>query len=669
MKIKFILTIIVLTSSISIGQSEIRMPSLFSDNMVLQQMSQVPVWGKGLPKEEITLVGSWGESTKTFVNEDSTWMVNIKTFKAGGPYSLTISNNESELQINNILLGEVWLCSGQSNMEMPLEGWPPGDIILDSENEIKNSANSNIRYFTVPREISFDEKDDCIGVWDVSTKETARNFSATAYFFGKKLNKELKIPVGLIHSSWGGTPAEAWTSRKYLEQLPEFDSTLNLIDSSIPASIELTKWLEKFPQIDMSKSSDKNIWNNLQFDDSKCSEYEFDHANWDVMNLPTQWENTELGEFDGVVWFRKIIELPKEWLNKELRLELGPIDDFDISYVNGKKVGAIEEEGNWQTKRIYTIPAELNNQKIFVVAIRVNDTRGGGGIYGRPEELKIVNVEDGAEIPINGLWHYLPVAEFRGMTYYVFGSDNVLYKSRPILPIEMSSNTPTLLYNGMISPLVPFKIKGVIWYQGESNTGNPKLYERLFPTLINNWREDFGAKLPFYFVQIAPYNYNETTQSEFLRDAQRKTLTLKNTGMVVTLDIGDINNIHPANKKDVGERLALWALAKDYDKEIVFSGPLYKSMEIVHNKIELQFDYCANGLELKTGNSQFQIAGVDKIFVSAEAQIVDNKVVVWSKNIKDPIAVRYAWENNSEATLFNIEGLPASSFRTDDWDE
>ncbi|MBK8946747.1 MAG: glycosyl hydrolase family 2 [Ignavibacteriae bacterium] len=647
--------------------AQIDLPSIFGSNMVFQQNSEAVIWGKGIPNSEILINASWGENVNCKVGDDSLWLTNIKTPNAGGPYELKISDGESNVELTNVLIGEVWLCSGQSNMEMPLEGWPPRDIIQNSESEIANSKNSNIRFFTVTKDISVKPKNDCVGEWVESNPNTSKTFSATAYFFGKKLNAELGIPIGLIHSSWGGTPVESWTNNEFLSDIPEFKETLKMINISVPAAIELNNWLQKFEILDMSKKEGDNIWSNLNFNDSECSKTNFDDSKWKLMKLPILWEQTDLGDFDGAVWFRKNVEIPDDWKNKELQIELGPIDDFDVTYINGELVGAIEKDGNYQTKRIYKISKSINNFDKISIAVRVNDTRGGGGIYGNSEELKIVNLENNSAISLSGDWKYLPVAEFKGMKYYVFGSNLDALNSRPNLPLQLNSNTPTLLYNAMIAPLVPFKIKGAIWYQGESNAGNAELYERLFPALIKNWRDSFNQNFPFYFTQIAPYNYGENTRSEFLRDAQRKTLSLENTGMAVTLDIGDTTNIHPANKKDVGQRLALWALAKDYGKDIVFSGPLYKTFSIKENKIEIEFDNIGSGLVIKDGKNQFLISGEDQKFVKANAIIENNKLIVWCDKVKNPVAIRYAWHNNAEATLFNIEGLPASSFRTDNW--
>lgn len=655
-------------STICLGQENFRLPAIISDNMVLQQNSEVPIWGFGNPNEIITISPEWTDETSVTVKNDSTWSVNLRTPSAGGPYTINIIGKNQRIELENILIGEVWLCSGQSNMEMPLEGWPPTDLIDNSAQVIANSENDNIRFFTVVKDISVIEQSDCKGNWTASNPKTSTSFSATAYFFGKKLYDELKIPIGLIHSSWGGTPAEAWTSKEFLIDLGEYDSVFSNIALSIPQSKKLEKWLDQFPQLNLTGKTTENMWKNLDFDDKECSSIEFEHKNWDTMTLPVKWEQSELGEFDGAVWFRKTIELEDEWLNQELRIELGPIDDFDLTFVNGVNVGGIEEDGNWKTPRKYNIEKSVNNHKNLVIAVRVNDSRGGGGIYGKPEEMKLVNITSKKELPLAGEWHYLPVAEFKGNNYFVFGSKDGVFRSRPKLPIAFSSNTPTLLYNAMIAPLVPFKLKGFIWYQGESNAGMPELYERLFPSMINNWRRDFGADLPFYFVQIAPYDYGEYTKSEFLRDAQRKTLMLDNTGMAVTLDIGNVNNIHPANKKDVGERLALWGLGKLYGKEnLVISGPLYKSMIIKGNKIEIEFEHTGTGLLLKNDGDQFMVAGADKNFKVAKSKIEGNKLLVWSDEISYPFAVRYAWDNKSEAVLFNKEGLPASSFRTDNW--
>ena len=667
-----ILLLLLILFSISNAQTEkknqIIMPSIFSDNMVLQQKSFVPIWGKAKPNSKVKIETTWKQSAQTKVNDDGSWNVKIKTPKAGGPYEIKIVFDDSSIVYKNVLIGEVWLCSGQSNMEMPLEGWPPRDTIYGSAQEIKNAENPKIRFFTVTRAISNKPEFNCEGTWVESNPETAARFSATAYFFGKKLYNELKVPIGLIHSSWGGTPIEAWTGGKYISQIEDYKKIVEQLDKSKDEISKLKEWLSSKPVIDVRTREEK--WKDLDFQDSMCQNIDFNDSNWKQMTLPTNWERAELGNFDGVVWFRKKIEIPESWINKELVLELGPIDDMDIAYVNGTKIGSYETEGFWQIDRIYTVPADLVKSKELTIAVRVIDTQGGGGIWGAKEKMKIYPKDSNEIISLAGIWNYLPVAEYSGGKFYVFGALNEEFYNRPKLSVDLSSNTPSALYNAMIAPLIPYKIKGVIWYQGESNTGNPELYKTTFPLMIKNWREDWGENFSFYFVQIAPYNYGEQTQSQKLREAQLKTLSVPKTGMAVTLDIGNPNNIHPGNKKDVGERLALWALAKDYNKKVVYSGPIYKSMKIIKDKIELTFDYADGGLILKeiNGENNFTIAGKDKIFKKAKVKIVGKKLIVTNPEIKNPAAVRYCWDNISEATLFNKAGLPASSFRTDNWE-
>ncbi len=650
------------------AQSQLELPSIFGDNMVLQQNSNSPLWGKANPGAKITISTNWNESVSTNVNDDSTWQVNLPTPKAGGPYRIKIESGDNIIYFKNVLIGEVWLCSGQSNMEMPMLGWPPQDPILNSEKEIENATHPEIRLFTVTRNVSFTPVNNVEGEWKECRPSTAADFSATAYFFGKKLHQELKVPIGLIHSSWGGTPAEAWTNKKHLSELDAYKDIVNKIENSAPQINKFNEWLDSLPKINMQNKSGEDIWKKLDFKDSNCSNTNFDDSDWKTFLLPLKWEQSDVGHFDGVVWFRKNISIPESWTGKSLQLELGPIDDFDATFVNGKRIGGIEEYGHWQTDRIYEIPADITTGQELLISVRVIDTGGGGGLWGDKEKMKLINKESGKSISLAGNWKFLPVAEYRGNSFYIFGEKGNKYYDRPQMAVDLTANTATALYNAMIAPLIPFQIRGAIWYQGESNAGRSIEYETLFPTMIRNWRNDWGYDFPFYFTQIAPYNYGHGTESQYLRDAQRKTLSLKNTGMAVTLDIGNNENIHPANKKDVGERLALWALANDYDKNIVFSGPLYKAMKITGSKIKLDFDFVGDGL-LLTDKSEtgFLIAGKNKKFTPAKVKLDGNSILVWSEKTEEPLAVRYAWSDTASATLFNKNSLPASSFRTDDW--
>jgi sialate O-acetylesterase len=652
-------------------QALFRVAPLFTDNMVFQQQSASPIWGRGTPGTSIKVEASWGTSATTTVASDSAWMLKVRTPKAGGPYEMSILHDDTSLDLKNVLVGEVWLCSGQSNMEMPLAGWPPADTVLNSAETIEHSNISNLRLFTVHRAFSAVPEISCDGAWVESSPSTSRDFSATAYFFGKKLYETLRVPIGLIHSSWGGTMIESWIGAKHLSQFSEYDTTLQKIQSCADGRQRIVNWLHQYPVIDMRSRKGEGRWTGLTFQDTECVNRSYDDSHWLEMNLPTYWERTSMGEFDGVVWFRKQVTIPADWVHKSLALELGPVDDIDISYVNGVRVGSHESEGAWQVKRVYDVPAEIIDSTVVQIAVRVIDFQGGGGIYGDAKSMLILLKGSTQSIPLAGDWKYVPVADYFNNSLYVFGPNGQQYETRPRLLIDLSANTLTALYNGMIAPLIPYSIRGVIWYQGEANTDEPKQYAKLFPLLIDSWRKDFSVgDFPFYYVQIAPWNYGLGTHSELLREAQTTTLDVKKTGMAVLLDVGNPNNIHPANKLAVGDRLARWALAKTYKKNVAYSGPIFKSAKKVKGGMELSFRFAEKGLVLIGGmrGNDFQIAGADRIFRSATVEVRGNKLYVSNPDIANPEAVRYAFSNTPEATLFNTDGLPAPSFRTDNWE-
>ena len=669
MKRTAILFLVVLVAPVLLAQqSTFRLAPLFSDGMVLQQKKAVPIWGKGTPGSSILVRASWKKESRTIVEPDGDWKLTIGTPSSGGPYELVIRHDDAELTLKNVLVGEVWLCSGQSNMEMPLEGWPP-DTILNPVEEIAHSGYPALRLFKTRRAYSASPEATVLGEWVECSPGTSPGFSATAYFFGRSLHEALKVPVGLILSSWGGTPVESWTSREYLSKVPGLDSTLQLIDATARAVGGLMSWLRKFPVIDMGTRTGSAKWQGLSLGDEECAGV-FDDSAWPLMKLPTLWERTGLGEFDGVVWFRREVTIPAAWLHKECVLELGPIDDMDIAYVNGQRVGGHEKEGEWKTVRTYAIPGSLLDTTAVRIAVRVVDHGGGGGIYGEPASMSIHPAGEDGRVSLAGEWRYLPVAEYRGDNLFVYGAKGGAFMGRPRLPMDFSAYSPTALYNAMIAPFVPFTLAGAIWYQGESNAREPAKYAHLFPLMIENWRDVFNSPaLPFYYAQIAPFDYGKETQSQFLREAQLRTLAVKNTGMAVTLDIGNVKNIHPANKQEVGLRLALWALAKNYGKAVVFSGPQYRSAKYFADRVEVSFEYAGKGLVLvgrEEGNG-FVIAGEDRVFRPARVQVRGSTMVVSHPDIRNPKAVRYAFTNTSQATLFNTSGLPCSSFRTDDW--
>lgn len=669
----YLIMLSLIISSINIAQTKIELPTFFSDNMVLQRNSDVNVWGKGKPNSNINIESNWGENASTIVKENSIWKTSIKTPDAGGPYNIKITDGIEEVILANILIGEVWLCSGQSNMEMPLSGWPPNDLIHNSEREISEANYPNIRLFTAARSLSVTELDDVNGSWKECTSQSVQYFSATAYFFGRELNKELNIPVGLIHSSWGGTPAEAWTEISYLKDVPGYEDFAQKLKDIVPKQKKSKKWLESHNTIEIADVDSPTEFVDIDFNDKICATSDFDDSAWNEMNLPTPWERTEVGDFDGVIWFRMNIDIPQVWLGKDMILELGPIDDIDATFINGEKVGGYETSGNWQTLRKYKISSELVKSGSNTIAVRVIDTQGGGGFSGSDDQLIIFSVEDPDDaISLTGGWKYLPVAEFVNNKFFLFGVENNTYSGRPDFTVTVNSHSPTLLYNAMIAPIAGYNMRGAIWYQGESNVGRADQYKVLFPRMIQSWRKVWGqGDFPFYFVQIAPYKYSDpdSPESGVLRESQLAALELKNTGVAVTLDIGMADNIHPSNKQEVGKRLAYWALANDYGKtDLVFSGPIFKSIEIVDDEIILSFDHVGGGLtSMNKPLVGFTIADKDSIFIEASAIIHENKVIVSSSKIKNPVAVRYAWKNVPEYSLYNKEGLPAPTFRTDDW--
>lgn len=437
-------------------------PSLFADNMVLQQNDTVAIWGwTTLTKEDVTVSGSWNNipvKSKAFQGK---WMVRLATPKAGGPYTVTIKGHE-EVTISNVLIGEVWLASGQSNME-----WNSTLGFDNASEEVANANYPNIRLFHIPKHQAETIQQDVPGEWKECSSQSMKTFSATAYFYARNLHQKLGVPVGIIHSSWGGTPAEVWVEESVVNEDPEL----------------------------------------------------------------------------------------------------------------------------------------VESQKVLV----------------------------------DNAWH---------------------------------SYKPGMMYNSMIAPLIPYTIAGAIWYQGESNRLAPHTYTKLFSKLIASWRKSWGYDFPFYYVQIAPFRYKEKDAGVLIREAQMKAMTTPHTGMVVVSDIGNIENIHPGNKQDVGKRLANWALAKTYNRDgIAYCGPIYKNYVVDGKTIVINFDYAESGLMAKGKDlTHFEVAGEDKVFVAAKAKIEGNSVKVWSKEVKKPVAVRFAWDNIAEPNLFNKEGLPASAFRTDNWE-
>lgn len=654
--ISLVITILLFSCQLQQPATNVEPAKLFTDHMVLQRELSVNIWGSADPNGILNIEFN-GQNHTTVSDQDGNWKVTLNPMDAGGPYEMKIVGKDT-ITLNDILIGEVWIGSGQSNMEMPVAGWGQ---VMNYEQEIAGANYPNIRLFHVYHAIGLQpEKSIPTDGWKVCTPENIPQFSSTEYFFGRDLFKELNVPIGLIHSSWGGTIIEAWMSSQALKDFPEYQKQIEQLKKISKRYEEKYKG-QKIESMfaAMMKERDKEInekERGMNDPVAKWSEVDIDMSQWKTMQLPDLWENQGLPGLDGIVWFRKEVELPKTWAGKDLTLHISAVDDIDSTFFNGVFIGT---HNVYNEPRVYSIPKNLVKTGKNVIAVKVRDDQGGGGIWADPKLLKI-SLNESKSISLVGEW------------YYRVGLD---YNELENLGINPNNpNYPTLLSNAMIEPLIPVAFRGVIWYQGESNAGAAYKYRSLFPALIEDWRQRWGeGDFPFLFVQLA--NYKEVKKQPEdddwaeLREAQLMTLSESNTGMAVTIDIGDAVDIHPKNKQEVGRRLALNALEIAYDKDVVFSGPIYKSMRIDGDKIELTFDHIADGLKISKGKvlKGFSITGADKQFKWAKAKIEGDKVVVWNPDIKEPIAVRYAWASNPVCNLANSADLPASPFRTDDW--
>ena len=659
----FIFSFFCYTLSFSQGMSvknSLKLNALFSDHMVLQQSANVSFWGACTPNETLSVKGSWGSKSTTIVDSKGYWKLDLETPEAGGPFTVEIQTKFHKKSLVDIMIGEVWLASGQSNMEMTLNGWPPNDIIDSSEEEIQKADYSDIRMFTVQKQLSLNPTRTFKGSWKVSSPETAGEFSASAYFFARRLHRTLKVPIGIIHSSWGGTSLEAWTSKEQVKKIGDFDRILNTITSVDPQK-EASDWFSKWKSIAVPVG-DKQ-WDQLVVYDSQFKQVDYDDSRWNQVYLPAQFDAINNEDFDGVMWFRKTVHILD--LRSDYTLEIEAIDDMDVIYVNGNKVGGFAGANYSNSKRAYKVSKRLLNKGANTIAIRAIDVGGPGTIKG---PMLLIS-DSGSKISLTGYWSYRMAAEIHKGKLYLYGTGQLNLNDKAAI-FKVNPKLPTVLFNAMIYPLIPYTIKGAIWYQGEENVGRAEQYKQLFPAMISDWRERWNYDFPFYFVQIAPFQYHQENntsldQSQKLREAQRSTLNTKNTGMVVTMDIGNFNNIHPSNKQGVGKRLAGLALANEYGKQIVASGPLFKSIKRRGEILVVNFAEIGSGLISKGALRGFEIAGLDMIYKIAEANIVNNTIELSASAVSNPKYARYGWSDQPVPSLFNREGLPASSFTSE----
>ena len=643
------------------AQADVTLPAVLSENMVIQQKMPVRLWGKADPGEKVTVTMQW-QIASTVAGSGGDWSVTLRPLRAGGPYAMRIAGKNT-IDLNNVLVGEVWVCSGQSNMEWPVAA-------SDNPQPVIAAANDpNLRLFTVEKRIAATPQADVRGKWDPTTPQTVGSFSAVGYFFGRALRQSLGVPVGLIDSSWGGTRVEAWMSRPVLEANGAPASEFAAIDVQSPAYKQALARYERHlaawkaagspagPFTDPGVTAEALAW----------AKPEAAANDWGAATLPGTWELSGapgLEFLDGAVWFRKEVDVPAAWVGKDLALTLGAIDDHDTTFFNGTRVGATgaETPTPYQAPRRYTVPGALVRAGRNVIAVRAFDGMGAGGFTGPADQMRLAPAAPGAAgepLSLTGAWRYKVEA------------GRVSNPGSP--PNAANPNGASVLYNGMIAPLVRFPIKGAIWYQGESNAGNPTAYRTLFPAMIRNWRDDWkvGA-FPFFAVQLAPFMPRSAEPQESswaaLREAQvYATKALRNVGVAVITDVGEEADIHPRKKQPVGERLALLARKTAYGHRIVASGPTYKNMKVNGNKAVLRFDNVGQGLEARGGPlTGFAVAGADKKWVWASAEIVGDTIVVSSPEVAQPVAVRYGWANFPVVNLWNKDGLPAGPFRTDE---
>ena len=621
--------------AISPVSAKVKLPALVSDGMVLQRDQNLKIWGTADAGEKVA-VSFINKKYSTVADAQGNWKILLPSLKVGGPYVMKIN----DITLKDIMIGDVWLASGQSNMELPMYR-----VRTIHGDEIKNAHNSNIRFFTVPQKYNFKAPQNNLegGKWETTNPTTIQNFSAAAYFFAKEINAKYNIPIGIIHSSLGGSPVQAWMDVNTLKKYPEY-----IKDAKIWQNDDLIKTTEA------SEKALSDAWyTELNQSDlglnQNWSSSETDYSQWKSIIMPASWEDKE-GDFEGVVWLKKEIFISKEQAGKAAFLNLGRIKDADETYINGVKVGNVTYE---YPPRWYQVPAGVLKDGKNIITVRaINGSGKGEFIADKPYYLDI----DGSQIPLSGEWKYKIGTK---MNRLAPGQTFIRWKS-------------TGLYNQMVHPLTNYAIKGALWYQGESNTKNPSEYEDLLSTMIADWRFKFNnPNFPFIVVQLANFMEAKSAPVESnwaeLREQQRKvSLNNLNTGLAVLIDIGEWNDIHPLNKKDVGFRMAKQAEKLVYNTKVSADGPLYSHMKVEGNSIRLFFKEGTNSFHNTADLNEFAIKDQDGRWSWATAKIDGKTIVVSNNEVKNPVAVRYAWADNPDkANLKGSNGLPASPFTTE----
>jgi len=611
---------------------------IFGDNMVLQRGKVNTIWGWSEPGDKIR-VEIGGKNASAVAGADRRWQVKIRPPTAGGPYTLNIKGAQS-VELHNVLVGDVWLCGGQSNMQVGLGSARNGD------QEVKAANFPEIRFFSVAAHSSYHHTDIPEGTWKVVSPETADKVSAVAYYFARKIQQQIHVPVGLVVDALGGTPAEAWTSAESLRPLKDFDIPLAELEKLAAAGAPeygnyVMHW---YDQYDIGL---RGNWASPDVDDST----------WKTVDIPGGFAELGVPDTPAVVWFKKEVVLPDPLPAGRASIHLGSIERMDTVFINGTQVGA----SAWvENPRVYLIPDGVLKPGRNVVTIRVLKTKPQGGFLGKPEELHLT-LGDNTSIPLAGKWKGKLSLDARPPQPLPIG-----YENWPVMP--------SVLYEGMLAPIAPLSITGALWYQGEQNSDRGFQYRKVLPVMIADWRKLFGqGDFPFYIVSLPAFRHRSEvpTDDTWAETRESQALTaaaVRNSCLAVTVDTGDPDNIHPKDKQPVGERLAFCALAKHYGKKVSYSGPTLASVKRLPNSVRLRFKHTDGGLVVKGEKlAEFEIAGEDRKWYWAEAHLKGNTVVVSSPSVSNPKEVRYAWQSNPAATLFNGAGLPAAPFRTDAW--
>jgi sialate O-acetylesterase len=682
--------VILVVSSMSASvRAEVSAACIFTDSMVLQRDKPVPIWGKGAPGEAVT-VEFLDQKVTTKTGEDGRWKVALKPLATDDKgHELTVSGPDKKIVFKDVLVGEVWLCAGQSNMVWQVRN------CANAKEEIAAANYPKMRVFQVGyakaddhgysidpsllvKSYALRPQDKCNGYWVPSNPTNAGAFSGMAYYFGRDLHKELNVPVGLIVSAVGATAIEAWMSVDQLKDIPAYHNravAFELLANDYLANpdghpnaleAEKARFAEQqanwFLQLDEEDPGLRNKWMDSDFDD----------ANWGTFDLPVSADNNPIGAPVASVWFRKQVTIPSQWVGKDLEISLGVIDSADETFVNGTHVGKtwFDTKEYWKVSRKYSISAADVSTTKLLVAMRLLKVAYAMAPFGPADQMYVTLKGDAAaeHVSLTGAWRS---KKAKALDPGIEPRIAEMNKARP----GGHYGQPGVMHNGMINPIAPYAIRGVVWSHGGANAPMYTDYRSLLPGLISGWRQEWGqGDFPFCVVQQSDCYEQQTAPVERaawvnLRQAQMSALTLPNTFVVPTIGCGDSDNVHYKNKQEAGRRIMLAAMGEVYGKkDRTWMSPMYKSMKVEGNKIRLTFNFGRGMHSRGDPPVGFVVAGADRTFYFGQAKIEGDEVVVWSDKVPNPVAVRYAWAINPVCNVYNDQDLPILPFTTDSWD-